>query len=568
MRVSELMSVDLLTVGPECPVGVARRALLDGEVNLVPVMDPARKPLGALTSADLLRAGDPDAPVASLLREGWCEVRPQEAAIAAAREMLKAQAHHALVTHDGRLVGVLSSLDVLRLGANYHAALAPAPAPAPEPRRVRPVEVLAVVGNRRQLEAALTAEYRVTWGDQLLRHAEALEAGQFDLLVLSTRLPGALAELATLRGSVDAEQLPVLALTETSSEADVLRAFAAGATDSAGFYASPDVLRAKLTLLLACFPPRSDPCADSALDEGLAPLLPRSAVATIELERVAGDLCSAAPQAPTWGRYQIQAELGAGGFGAVYRAWDRVLAHTVALKVLFTGACQQREARHRFLREFYALASVSSPFVVRALGSGLVGTRPYLAMELVQGESLADFVGARGPLAEAAALDLLEGLVRGLGALAKAGMLHRDLKPSNVILRRGNPKQPVLVDLGLAKLPGDHAVTGDDVIIGTPAYLAPERITGVGEDMLSELYALGLVVRFALEGACVYPELRGLKLLEVMTRPLPPVKHPDSRLTQLLGWLTAHKRSERPSSPEEVLGEVRRVRHASRGAAR
>ena len=62
--------------------------------------------------------------------------------------------------------------------------------------------------------------------------------------------------------------------------------------------------------------------------------------------------------------------------------------------------------------------------------------------------------------------------------------------------------------------------------------------------------------------------LRGLKLLEVMTRPLPPVKHPDSRLTQLLGWLTAHKRSERPSSPEEVLGEVRRVRHASRGAAR
>jgi len=555
MRVSELMSVDLLTVGPECPVGVARRALLDGEVNLVPVIDAFRKPLGALSSADLLRCRKPEAQVASLLGDDWCEVGPQDAALAAAHDMLEARTHHALVTLEGRLVGVLSSLDLLRLAARAEDT------PTTEqrtPRQPRRVEVLAVVQNRRQLQAACTAQHRITWGQRLSLFAEELEAGEFDVLVVSTRVPRILDELATLRGSVDAESLPVLALTETSSEADVLRAVVAGATDTVGFGAAPDVLLAKLTLLLACFPPQGGPCGD--LDDGLAGYLPRAAEVTLELERTSQAPYLGKAEVPTWGRYRIQEELGAGGFGAVYKAWDGARRRWVALKVLFVSACQQRETRHRFLREFYALASVSSPFVVRALGSGLIGTRPYLAMELIRGVSLEDYVRQRGPLAEGEALDLLEGLARGLAALAKAGMLHRDLKPSNVILRRGNVKQPVLVDLGLSKLAGDHAVTNDDVIIGTPAYLAPERITNLGEDRRSELYALGLVVRFAREGQTVYPDLRGLKLLAAMANPLPPSSLPDTPFTRLIARLTAHSRLERPSAPEDVLEEVRALR--------
>ncbi|MGE0709817.1 MAG: protein kinase [Planctomycetota bacterium] len=226
-----------------------------------------------------------------------------------------------------------------------------------------------------------------------------------------------------------------------------------------------------------------------------------------------------------FGRYRVEGSLGRGSQGVVLRAHDLQGGGPVALKVLQPRAGLDQEERtresRRFSREAYTLASVQHPHVVRLLDQGSQHGLSYFTMELLAGEDLYARVQRHGPLSEPAVRELLRGLASALDAVHTQGLVHRDLKPGNVILRKGNPRDPVLVDFGLAKLPFDRSLTARAEVHGTPAYMAPEVIAGQQASPRSDLFSLGLVGCFAASGERAFPGLDLVALLQALrTRPV------------------------------------------------
>ncbi|MCZ7644013.1 MAG: protein kinase [Planctomycetota bacterium] len=192
--------------------------------------------------------------------------------------------------------------------------------------------------------------------------------------------------------------------------------------------------------------------------------------------------------------YRIEKELGRGGMGVVLLAEDAKLRRKAALKLMLPGAgLADPKAQERFLREGRAVAKLKHPHIVEIYGVGTVNGAPYLAMEFVEGQSLASFI-RQDRLGARAAADVLHKIAKALAFAHGAGVLHRDLKPDNVMLRFSG--EPVLMDFGLAKdLGGETAklsVTG--TVMGTPAYMSPEQAQGLDLDPRSDVYGLGAVL--------------------------------------------------------------------------
>ena len=201
------------------------------------------------------------------------------------------------------------------------------------------------------------------------------------------------------------------------------------------------------------------------------------------------------------GRYRVLEFLGEGGMGVVLAAEDESLRRKVALKTLKRT---DKASRQRFLREARAAAKVSHPNLCPIFEVGEHHGLPFLAMELLPGETLASRL-RRGALTPAETLDLAEDLLAALTALHDAGIVHRDVKPSNIFLTPGVK----LVDFGLAReVPDEVAsavrtpseLTLPGVILGTPGYMAPEQILGHAIDLRADLFALGVVLYEALAG--------------------------------------------------------------------
>lgn len=277
-------------------------------------------------------------------------------------------------------------------------------------------------------------------------------------------------------------------------------------------------------------------------------------------------------------RYRIVRVLGEGGMGRVYYAEQRMGATTrpVALKVL-RPARAESVARQRFVRECELLAQLTHPSTVRIYDFGaLPDGRLFLAMEYVQGRSLAAAI-AEGPMP----LPVVERLVAQIGgALVEAhrrGIVHRDLKPDNILLAH-NPDEgefAKLLDFGIAKQEGVAAsapfVTGEGLVVGTPAYMSPEQLAGEAVDERSDVYALGLVVfemltgkhpfeaRTPLEWAVAhstkpvpsfdaYPSTRGLPPSKREAIVCALAKNPAERLASVRAFLEAFLGPSRPSS--------------------
>lgn len=196
-------------------------------------------------------------------------------------------------------------------------------------------------------------------------------------------------------------------------------------------------------------------------------------------------------------RYELVGELALGAMGTVYVALDRVAGHRVAVKVLHAEHLADDAMRRRFRREGAALKSLDHPAIVRLLDLGVEDTGlVYLVTEYVQGETLAARLDSGSLRIEEADL-LIDAMCGGIDAAHGHGILHGDLKPANVLWG----SSPRLVDFGASKVLGLDRLTATGEISGTPAYMAPEVFTGVGDvDERIDVYGLGVLSYHALSG--------------------------------------------------------------------
>ncbi|MFK7986033.1 MAG: serine/threonine-protein kinase [Sandaracinaceae bacterium] len=199
-------------------------------------------------------------------------------------------------------------------------------------------------------------------------------------------------------------------------------------------------------------------------------------------------------------RYVIEAVLGAGGFGAVYRARHTVLGTQVALKVLNPQRAEDATTVERFLREAKMAAGIGSPHIVGVSDAGAEAGKPFLAMELLAGEDLEGRLARAGALPLSAAVDIGLQILEGLSAAHGAGIVHRDMKPANVFLVPGPDGRPFvkLLDFGISKVitPGGIAqLTQTGAMLGTPAYMAPEQMQNTsGVDARADLYSVAAML--------------------------------------------------------------------------
>jgi serine/threonine protein kinase/tetratricopeptide (TPR) repeat protein len=197
------------------------------------------------------------------------------------------------------------------------------------------------------------------------------------------------------------------------------------------------------------------------------------------------------------GRYEIEQLIGRGGMGSVYRVRDREVAEVVALKLLDANAATP-EAIERFRREVRLARRVTHRNAARTYDLGEHHSWRFLTMEYVDGESLRSFISRNRPSAARSLAFALQ-MAEGLAAAHEAGVIHRDLKPANVLLERNG--RVVITDFGIARaLQGTDATLQTGGLLGTPAYMAPEQISGDRIEAPADLYALGLILYEMLTG--------------------------------------------------------------------
>lgn len=271
------------------------------------------------------------------------------------------------------------------------------------------------------------------------------------------------------------------------------------------------------------------------------------------------------------GHYRILWEIGRGGMSVVYEAIDSRFGRHVAIKVLSVPPNLSPELRDamiaRLKREARAVARLSHPNVVAIFDIGEDSGQHFLVMEHLDGVTLRERL-ADGPLAPAAMLPILEQVAAGLDSVHAAGIVHRDIKPSNVMLLPGGTVK--LMDFGVARQTEDTLVTQAGMIVGSPAYMAPEQIQGDDSRAASDLWALGVILYEMLTGR---PPFTGGNIPQTMYKithdaaPMPPAvtpavrrflgraldKNPDRRFRSARALVDAFRAALPPPSPAPAV---------------
>ena len=229
---------------------------------------------------------------------------------------------------------------------------------------------------------------------------------------------------------------------------------------------------------------------------GSDPSLSRDSDSSPSSERTGG--VSLAPGRSLGSRYTLVDYLGKGGMGVVYKAHDRDLDRTVAIKLIREDLSNKREMLVRFRRELGLAQLVSHPNVCRVHDLGEAEGTHYLSMEFLEGHTLADLISEVGRLSPRQTLEIGDQICRGLEAIHSQGIVHRDLKPTNIGITPSG--RVVVMDFGIARRDLDLDVTGPGMMIGSYSYLAPEQIPGGKVDERTDIYCLGLLLYEMLTG--------------------------------------------------------------------
>lgn len=279
-------------------------------------------------------------------------------------------------------------------------------------------------------------------------------------------------------------------------------------------------------------------------------------------DRMFSALADALPGTTLDDKYRLDEKIGAGGFGAVFRGTHLGLGHAIAVKVFKPVAGNDSaEALERFHREGVAISRLDHPNIVRVLDSGLSHDGiAYLVMELLTGRPLSHELPGRLSLLRT--IRLLIPVCRALAEAHRHGIIHRDIKPDNVFLHRTSRGEMVkVVDFGIAKLvgaeAGDAHLTASGTIIGTPTYMAPERVAGKPHDGKADVYSVGVMAYEMLAGRLPFPatESNPFAVLLAHLNDAPPpldqlAPHLPADLTRLVAQTLSKDPAERPSAAD------------------
>jgi CheY-like chemotaxis protein len=316
---------------------------------------------------------------------------------------------------------------------------------------------------------------------------ELVRRGSVDMVLLDIMMPGmtGLDVLRTLRATRSPAALPVLMVTAKTDSEDIVEALSLGANDYITKPVDYPVALARIQTHLRT--------KQALRTEAVAAVEPRSPA-------------QAVPGSVLGGRYRLDQPIGGGSFGTVFRARHLELNRDVAVKVLATSAGTDPEALQRFRREGDSACRVQHPNAVAVFDFAVnPGGVAYLVMELLEGHSLEKELEERGPLSPLRATEIVVPVCSALAAAHAAGLIHRDIKPSNVFLHRTERGEVTkILDFGIAKLAADSAIgqslTIDGSLLGTPAYMAPERFRRGPYGPKSDIYSVGAMLYEMLTG--------------------------------------------------------------------
>ena len=389
--------------------------------------------------------------------------------------------------------------------------------------------------------------YRVKTAEDGPRALELVAGETIDLVLLDIEMPGlsGLDVLRHLRKTYNQIELPIIMATARSESNEVVEALEAGANDYVTKPLDFPVVLARVESQLRT--------------RRKAAVRPESATTLTDAEAAPGKVLA--------GKYRLEARIGSGAFGAVYRARHVDLDHLVAVKVLQTAASRTPEALARFQREGIAACRIKHPNAVSVLDFGTTAAgAAFLVMELLEGHGLDEELRRAGKLPPLRCAEVIRPVCDVLAEAHQAGIVHRDIKPANVFLHRTSHGEVVKVlDFGIAKLVDDDArgrnLTVEGAIIGTPAYMAPERFRGATPSGSADVYSVGVMLFQMLTGQPPFgapdSDLVAIAMMHI-GRPPPPLRSlepsipPD--LERVVAWALEKDAAARPAAGQFAAG--------------
>ncbi len=435
------------------------------------------------------------------------------------------------------------SADALRRALSDALAHPTAPPDAPAPTSRDSGVVFVVDDNPANLTVLANIlrdrGFRVKVASRGARAVAAIRAELPDLVMLDIQMPDidGYEVCRMLKTGEATRDVPVIFISALDDVTVKVRAFQAGGIDyvTKPFQAEEVLARVESQLQIARL--RKDLEARTRdLERRNAELLAANdalVMANRRADRVFSALSERLPGTLLDGRYRVEARIGTGGFGVVYRATHDGLKRPVAIKVFRpTSGNDSGEGLSRFEREGVSACRVNHPNAISILDSGISPAgSPYIVMELLEGSSLADEIAERGPVSVERAAAICAPVCDALAAAHDAGIVHRDVKPENVFLHRTRDGETVKVlDFGLAKVLDEERPFGrltpapSRSLVGTPAYIAPERLLGRVYDGRADVYSVGVVLYQLLSGELPFRsggDMHALIAMSVTSEPAP-----------------------------------------------